>query len=133
MAPTVVYAECLRNLRRDFAISGMVHITGGGFYDNIPRVLPAQVKGVINFGSWEIPPVFSWIMQQGKLTWPEMLQVFNCGIGFILIVGADIAEEVARRVNALHLRAWNIGLVERHASLKDDRLTILFNRRKKSP
>jgi phosphoribosylformylglycinamidine cyclo-ligase len=133
LAPTVIYADCLRNLKRDFSISGMVHITGGGFYDNLPRVLPAQVTGVLHFGSWEIPPVFSWILQQGKLTWPEMLQVFNCGIGFILIVSADIAEEVVRRVNALHLRAWNIGLVERQTSLKKDRVRILFSRRKKSP
>ncbi|MDR1360332.1 MAG: phosphoribosylformylglycinamidine cyclo-ligase [Deltaproteobacteria bacterium] len=130
LEPTIIYADCLRNLRRDFPISGMVHITGGGFYDNIPRVLPAQVKGLIHFGAWDIPPVFSWIMARGKLSWPEMLQIFNCGIGFIVIVDPGIAEDVVRRIDALRLKAWDIGLVERQTSSADDRLKIIFNRKK---
>ncbi|MDR2075900.1 MAG: phosphoribosylformylglycinamidine cyclo-ligase, partial [Desulfovibrio sp.] len=128
LAPTLIYADCLRNLRRDFPINGMAHITGGGFYDNIPRVLPPQVKSVIRFGAWDIPPVFDWILSQGKLTWPEMLQIFNCGIGFLLIVDAGIAEEVVRRISALRLTAWMIGSVERQTSPDDNRVEILFPR-----
>jgi phosphoribosylformylglycinamidine cyclo-ligase len=131
MAPTIIYADCLRNLQRDFPISGMVHITGGGFYDNIPRVLPSQVKSVLRFGAWDIPPVFPWIMAQGKLSWPEMLQIFNCGIGFVLIVDAGAAEEVVRRINALHLQAWNIGVVERQTSPAEDQVKVIFNRKKR--
>jgi phosphoribosylformylglycinamidine cyclo-ligase len=133
LAPTTIYADCLRNLMRDFSISGMAHITGGGFYDNIPRVLPAQVRGLIQFGAWDMPPVFSWIREQGRLTWPEMLQIFNCGIGFILIVNAGIAEEVVSRINALHLPAWIIGTVERQASRKNDQVHVLFDRQKEPP
>ncbi|MDR2161353.1 MAG: phosphoribosylformylglycinamidine cyclo-ligase [Desulfovibrio sp.] len=126
LAPTIIYADCLRNLMRDFPISGMAHITGGGFYDNIPRVLPAQAKASINFGSWDIPPVFHWIMRQGRLTWPEMLQIFNCGVGFLLIVGEDIADEVVSRIRALRLPAWIIGAVRRQSSPREERVKILI-------
>ena len=130
LAPTVIYAECLRNVMRDFTISGMVHITGGGFYDNIPRALPAQVKAAINFGSWDVPPVFHWLMEQGELTWPEMLQIFNCGIGYILIVNEDIADEVLNRIKALQLDAWSIGNIERQTTKDGEQVEVHFDRRK---
>ena len=69
----------------------MVHITGGGFYDNVNRILPRGVAARFRFGSWPVPPVFDWLREQGNLTWPEMLQIFNCGVGFMpplaLLVG----------------------------------------------
>ena len=113
LAPTTIYTECIRNLLRDFPVNGMAHITGGGFYDNIPRAIPAQVKAVINFGSWDIAPVFHWLKEQGKLSWPEMLQIFNCGIGYAIIVPKESADEVVRRILALHLPAWVIGSIGR--------------------
>ncbi len=61
LAPTIIYADHVRSLMRDMDIAGMVHVTGGGFYDNIPRVLPPQVKAVIKYGSWPLPPVFQWL------------------------------------------------------------------------
>lgn len=111
LAPTTIYTECIRNLMRDFKIKGMAHITGGGFYDNIPRALHSQVLASIQFGSWEIAPVFHWLKEQGQLSWPEMLQIFNCGIGFVLIVPQESAEDVVGRINALHLAAWDIGTI----------------------
>ena len=113
LEPTIIYADCVRNLMRDFSISGMAHITGGGFYDNIPRAIPAQVKATVTFGAWKIPPLFHWIKEQGDLSWSEMLQIFNCGIGYIIIIPKEIAEEVVRRIQALHLSAWIIGAIER--------------------
>ena len=130
LAPTIIYTDCLRNLMRDFNISGMAHITGGGFFDNIPRALPAQVKASIYFGSWDMPPIFQWLLEQGKLTWPEMLQIFNCGIGYVLIVNEEIAEEVQNRIKALQLDAWIIGCIERQPDKEGEQVEIIFDRRK---
>jgi phosphoribosylformylglycinamidine cyclo-ligase len=109
LAPTRIYSDVVRSLLRDYDIKGMAHITGGGFYDNIPRMLPADVQAVIAFASWEIPPVFHWLKQEGRLSWPEMLQIFNCGIGYMLVVPGELAEDIVLRVNAMQLAAWNIG------------------------
>ena len=109
LTPTTIYVEAVRPLLRDVRIKGMAHITGGGFYDNIPRVLPAPVEARIEFGSWQIPPVFEWLKKEGKLDWPEMLQIFNCGIGFVLILAPERVEEVINRIRAFDLDAWKIG------------------------
>lgn len=127
LAPTVIYADCIRNLLRDFSLSGMAHITGGGFYENIPRALPAQVKAVIDFGAWDVPPVFHWLKERGTLTWPEMLQIFNCGIGYVLIVPKEEADDVLRRVKALQLPAWRIGTVERCADKGAEQVEVRFD------
>jgi len=127
LAPTVIYADCIRNLMRDFQLKGMAHITGGGFYDNIPRALPAQVSASITFGSWDIPPVFHWLKEQGKLGWPEMLQIFNCGIGYVIIVPHESADEVTRRIHALQLSAWEIGSIEHVKSSGEEQVQIHFS------
>ncbi len=126
LAPTVIYAECVRNLLRDFPLNGMAHITGGGFYDNIPRSLHAQVKAVIEFGSWDIPPVFHWLKEQGNLSWPEMLQIFNCGIGYVLIVPAENAEDIVRRITALQISSWIIGKIERCKDKEEEQVQMMF-------
>ena len=113
LTPTVIYVEAVRSLLRDMNVKGMAHITGGGFYDNIPRVLPSQVEARINFGSWQMPPVFHWLKEAGNLSWPEILQVFNGGIGYILVLPAEQAEEAVNRIQAFNLRAWRIGEVAR--------------------
>lgn len=119
LKPTTIYVEAVRPLLRDVRIKGMAHITGGGFYDNIPRILPTAVEARIHFGSWEIPPVFEWIKNSGDLEWPEMLQIFNCGIGFVLILAPDRAEEVINRIQAFNLAAWQIGEIS-HRSRRND-------------
>ena len=127
LAPTIIYADCIRNLMRDFQLKGMVHITGGGFYDNIPRALPAQVSASITFGSWEIPPVFHWLKEQGKLGWPEMLQIFNCGIGYVVIVPSVSADEVIRRVQAHQLAAWEIGSIRQVKASGEEQVQVHFS------
>ena len=113
LTPTTIYVDAVRHLLRDVDVRGMVHVTGGGFYDNIPRVLPSQVEVRIPFGSWDIPPVFYWLKEAGSLDWTEMLQIFNCGIGYILVVPADSADEVVGRVRAMDMGAWTLGNIER--------------------
>lgn len=109
LEPTRIYVEAVRNVSRDWEIHGMVHVTGGGFYDNIVRVLPKAVTAKVQFGSWDIPPVFHWLREQGQLTWEEMLQIFNSGIGYIMIVKKDIAADVVHRLEALKQDVWIIG------------------------
>lgn len=124
--PTHIYTDVVRNLMRDLHIKGMVHITGGGFYGNIPRILPHSVVAGVNFASWSIPPVFHWLRDTGKLEWPEMLQIFNCGIGYILIVGSEIAEEVMNRLAAMHEGAWILGTVDRRQEKDEEQIKIRF-------
>jgi len=112
LEPTKIYAPVILNLLRDMEIKGLVHITGGGFYDNIPRILPKGLKARINFGLWAIHPVFNWLKDLGGLSWEEMLQIFNCGIGFMVVVSPEIKEDVLSRLNALDCPAWEIGQIE---------------------
>ncbi|MBQ7617649.1 MAG: phosphoribosylformylglycinamidine cyclo-ligase [Desulfovibrio sp.] len=113
LTPTRIYVETVRHLLRDVQIKGMAHITGGGFYDNIPRILPERLEAKINFQSWKIPPVFEWLQEEGSLSWPEMLQIFNCGIGFVLVLPPDQAEETINRIKVFHMGAWQIGEIGR--------------------
>ncbi len=126
LTPTTIYVDMVRNILRDVDVCGMVHITGGGFYDNIPRVLSAQVEAHIHFGSWDIPPVFSWLQQEGQLEWPEMLQIFNCGIGYALIIPEERAEEVVTRIRASHMHAWVIGTIEHRKDHQGEQVHIHF-------
>ena len=126
LEPTTIYVECIRSLMRDLTVKGMSHITGGGFYDNIPRILPAQVGAKINFGSWEMPAVFTWLAETGDLSWPEMLQIFNSGIGYVLVVDKNETTEMLDRLKALGQPAWEIGEVERLQAKQEDRVTVIF-------
>lgn len=119
LKPTTIYVEAVLPLLRDIRIKGMAHITGGGFYDNIPRILPTPVEARINFGSWKVPPVFEWLKREGNLDWPEMFQIFNCGIGFIIILAPERVEEVINRIKAFNLDAWQIGKIG-HRSRDED-------------
>ncbi|MCX7723060.1 MAG: phosphoribosylformylglycinamidine cyclo-ligase [Verrucomicrobiae bacterium] len=94
-------------------IKAFAHITGGGFYDNIPRVLPANCDAVIQKKSWNVPPVFRLIAERGRVNEREMYHVFNMGIGMVAIVAADTAEAVLRFIRARGHQAWIIGAVER--------------------
>jgi phosphoribosylformylglycinamidine cyclo-ligase len=126
LAPTRIYSNVVRSLLRDSEIKGMAHITGGGFYDNIPRVLPASVQAVIHFKNWKIPPIFHWLKREGKLTWPEMLQIFNCGIGYILVVPAETAEDILLRVGAMDISAWILGHIAQRKN-DEEQVQIVFH------
>ena len=112
MAPTRIYVQPVLNLLRDLPIKGMAHITGGGFYDNLPRVLPKAVTAHIRFGSWPITPVFLWLKNQGSLSWPEMMQIFNTGIGYVLIAKKDVAEDIMNRLSGMDVAGFAIGEIK---------------------
>jgi phosphoribosylformylglycinamidine cyclo-ligase len=110
--PTRIYVKTILNLVRDFDIRGMIHVTGGGFYDNLPRVLPKGVRARVDFESWPKQRIFQWLKEQGELSWEEMLQIFNCGIGLALIVDKAEYEDVLIRLNGLKEEAWLIGDIQ---------------------
>ena len=94
-------------------IKGLAHITGGGFIDNIPRVLPNKCGVKIERGSWPVLPVFDYIEKHGKVDNAEMHQVFNMGIGMTAIVNAAKADSVLRSIRRLNHGAWIIGSITR--------------------
>ncbi len=126
LEPTIIYVDAVRNIMRDFKINGMVHVTGGGFYDNIPRVLPATVKAKINFGSWSMPAVFDWLKAEGSLDWPAMMQIFNCGIGYVMVVNAADTQDIIDRTRAMGLPCWQIGEIELQDKENAEQVDIVF-------
>jgi phosphoribosylformylglycinamidine cyclo-ligase len=96
LAPTRLYVKsCLRAIRETGAVKGLAHITGGGFTDNIPRVLPKHFGVGIDLARLPVLPVFKWLAGQGGIAELELLRTFNCGIGMIAIVKPDAIEQVS--------------------------------------
>jgi phosphoribosylformylglycinamidine cyclo-ligase len=101
LAPTRLYVKsCLRAIRETGAVKGLAHITGGGFTDNIPRVLPKHLGVKIELSRLSVLPVFKWLAEQGGIAELELLRTFNCGIGMIAIVKADAVEAVSEVLTA---------------------------------
>ena len=95
LTPTRLYVKsCLRAIRETGAVKGLAHITGGGFTDNIPRVLPKHLGVRIDLTGLTVLPVFKWLAQQGGIAEPELLRTFNCGIGMVAIVRRDAIQQV---------------------------------------
>jgi phosphoribosylformylglycinamidine cyclo-ligase len=95
LTPTRLYVRsCLRAIRETDAVKGLAHITGGGFTDNIPRVLPKHLGVGIDLARLPVLPVFKWLAEQGRIAELELLRTFNCGIGMIAIVRPDAVAEV---------------------------------------
>src|ERR1700727_837729 len=95
LTPTKLYVRsCLRAIRQTGAVKGLAHITGGGFTDNIPRVLPKHLGVGIDLARLPVLPVFKWLADQGRIAELELLRTFNCGIGMIAIVQAEAVEAV---------------------------------------
>ncbi|MBO4448394.1 MAG: phosphoribosylformylglycinamidine cyclo-ligase [Kiritimatiellae bacterium] len=94
-------------------ITGMAHITGGGFQDNIPRVLPKCVNAEIKRSSWEVPTIFKFLQNQGKVDTDEMYRVFNMGIGFVVVVPKRELQKAKNVLNAQHQKYYEIGVIRK--------------------
>ncbi|MBU3559759.1 phosphoribosylformylglycinamidine cyclo-ligase [Polynucleobacter sp. Nonnen-W13] len=116
MAPTQIYVKPLLKLINEMNVKGMAHITGGGLVDNVPRVLPENTQAVLHRDSWQMPELFRWLQMKGGVADAEMVRVFNCGIGMVVIVSADQADTAIQSLKAEGLYAWTVGeVVERPA------------------
>ena len=109
LKPTRIYAKTLLKLITKVRVKGMAHITGGGFYDNIPRVIPDGLQARIKQGSWRIPPIFGLIQKRGRVAEREMYRTFNMGIGMVAMVGPDDAARALKHLAKLGQKAWVIG------------------------
>ncbi|HEU4401166.1 MAG TPA: phosphoribosylformylglycinamidine cyclo-ligase [Candidatus Polarisedimenticolia bacterium] len=107
------YLPVLRGLIPTGAIYGMAHITGGGFTDNIPRILPRGVSARLDLGSWPVPPVFQYLQREGRVAEDEMLRTFNMGIGMVLVVPLHRETEVLRHLDAVREKHFRIGEIVR--------------------
>jgi phosphoribosylformylglycinamidine cyclo-ligase len=107
LTPTRIYVKAmLKAIRETGAVKAMAHITGGGFVENIPRVLPEGIAVEIDGASWAMPPVFRWLMELGGLEDGEMGRTFNCGIGMVVVVREDqslvVADALAEAGETVH-------------------------------
>jgi phosphoribosylformylglycinamidine cyclo-ligase len=109
LRPTKIYVKTILNLTRDFKIGGIAHITGGGITGNLPRVIPKGCKAVVHKGTWDIPPIFTFLKEKGKIPEEEMLKTFNNGIGMVLIVRPKEFDDIMGRFNSLDEKAFAIG------------------------
>jgi phosphoribosylformylglycinamidine cyclo-ligase len=90
-------------------VHGIAHITGGGLHENLARIVPQGVQISIDRGSWPVPPVFTWLQRLGGVELSEMDQVFNMGIGLVLVVAPFYAESIRSQLTHLGIENWLIG------------------------
>ena len=109
LIPTKIYAATVRGLLKDLPIHGIAHITGGGISENVVRIVPRTCSIFIREGSWEIPPIFSFLQQAGNISAKEMIRTFNLGIGMILVVPEYAVQDVMQRIEAMKERAFVVG------------------------
>lgn len=123
MAPTKLYVKSVLALLAEMPIKGMAHITGGGITENIPRILPDGLMAEIQSGSWQLPPLFEWLQQQGNIANNELYKTFNCGIGMAVIINAAQADAAAAILKSHGETVYRIGQIR--AQGQDEAQTIV--------
>ncbi|OIB01564.1 phosphoribosylformylglycinamidine cyclo-ligase [Paenibacillus sp. LC231] len=111
LAPTKIYVKPLLGLLKEIEVKGMAHITGGGFIENIPRMLPDGVNVDIEYGSWPILPIFKLMQEKGSISNKDMFTTFNMGIGMVLVVKEQDADGVLQYLRSVGEEAYVIGRV----------------------
>ncbi|MDE4006240.1 phosphoribosylformylglycinamidine cyclo-ligase [Glaesserella parasuis] len=112
LAPTKIYVKSVLELIKQAEVHAIAHLTGGGFWENIPRVLPADVKAVINEASWEWLPSFKWLQEKGNISRYEMYRTFNCGVGMVIALPEKDVETALTVLTEAGENAWVIGKIE---------------------
>ena len=111
LRPTRIYVKACLAAHRGGLIKGLAHITGGGFDDNVARILPDHVAAEIDAGAWTLPPVFRWLIDDGGIAPGEMARTFNCGIGMVAVAAADDAEAAERILSDNGETVFRIGRI----------------------
>ena len=119
LEPTRIYVRAVRSIlshyRVKHVVHGIAHITGGGLFENLERILPDDKHAKIDRGSWEIPPVFPWIQNLGEIDDDEMERVFNMGIGLVFVVSGFYAESIRTQLKNHKVESWVIGKITKQA------------------
>lgn len=124
MEPTRIYVKAILELKKHIPIKGLAHITGGGLLENIPRILPTNLKAALHKDSWTVPPLFKWLQAHGNVADEEMYRVFNCGIGMIIVVAPEHVDETLAALTTYNETAWKIGTVQPNHT-NDQRVLIV--------
>jgi len=111
LKPTFIYSKAILAASRKVRLKGIVNITGGGFYGNIPRILPSNTSVKIEEGSWRVPSIFRLIQKEGGISDKEMYTTFNMGIGMVLIMGKKDVSKARNILSRFKLKSWVIGEV----------------------
>lgn len=111
LVPTRIYVKQLLPVVQKDLIKGMAHITGGGFLENIPRVMPEHLAVIVDAKSYDLPPIFKWLKQAGGLSAHEMSRTFNCGIGMIIVADRENVAEITRLLEAANETVYELGSV----------------------
>ena len=119
LEPTRIYVKPVLKAIEAIPVKGIAHITGGGLVGNVPRILPPGTRAVLRKAGWPRPEVFRWLQKEGNVAEDEMFRVFNCGIGMVLVVGADQAEAAKLLLEREGERAYEIGAIEAHSGEPD--------------
>ena len=109
LTPTIIYVKPILGLLKKIKIKSMAHITGGGFYDNIPRVLPRKATALIYKGLWDMPPIFKEIQKRAKIDDRKMYRTFNMGVGMVLVVDKKDLKKAHGIIKGFGLKSWTIG------------------------
>ncbi len=112
LAPTRIYVKSVLNIIKQYQVNALAHITGGGLLENIPRVLPRNTRAVIDTSSWQQPAIFDWLQEQGNVESREMYRTFNCGIGMVMAVSAEQANNIVDMLHQHGETAMVIGRIE---------------------
>ena len=123
LAPTKIYVKSVLALIKQTEVHAIAHLTGGGFWENIPRVLPKNTKAVIDEGSWEWQPVFKWLQEKGNIETYEMYRTFNCGVGMVIALPQSQVEAALAILKQSDENAWLIGHIE---SATDDEPQVII-------
>lgn len=116
LAPTKIYVKSILNLITQIDVHAIAHITGGGFWENIPRVLPDNTQAIINENSWQWPAIFNWLQQAGNVDRHEMYRTFNCGVGLIIALPKSLAAKAITILNNQGEKAWLLGEIKHSTS-----------------
>ena len=109
LKPTKIYVRSVLKVLKNYRLNGMVHNTGGGFIDNIPRILPKGYKAVLDTSAWPVPPIFTFLQRLGEISMAEMYRTFNMGIGLLVVVNEEKANDIRHHFQAVGEEAHIIG------------------------
>lgn len=123
LAPTKIYVKSVLALIKQADVHAIAHLTGGGFWENIPRVLPKNTKAVIDEKSWKWPSVFNWLQEKGNIDTYEMYRTFNCGVGMVIALPQEQVETALSILKQSGENAWLIGHIE-HAEDDAEQVVI---------
>ena len=112
LIPTNLYPKVILNILKNYKINSISHITGGGLLENLPRSVPKHLSVEINSQSWQMPEIFKWLKNEGKILQHDMYRIFNCGIGMVLIVNKEYVDDILNEISSNKLNSYVIGEVK---------------------